>query len=627
ETVRVKAKPARHRRKSVSDRMSGGLRSSSFDLLATFASAETVPNSSMGCDSPGEDSSIKTGGAMSPVEAARLMSAEFSREGRPGCSPAKKEEGGTVETVRVKAKPARHRRKSVSDRMSGGLRSSSFDLLATFASAETVPNSSMGCDSPGEDSSIKTGGAMSPVEAARVVSAEFLNGTSDAETRGPVVVDGIHSLPSLIDESCGKSLRGSFATNTPETHATVVTESSSFGDESLALEVGRSAESYLEECFVAEVSVMNRDTFNTVPQLSRQDFTITRHLGQGSFSDVFEVLADDTPRSKPQTATRRARNRRASLSSLASSVTAAMLSRPTMAGKNQKKLAMKCLSPQIRSDSEQFTVGAEDLVHETALLASLDHPSIIKLHARASGSLRDSFVLNDGYFILLDRLTGTLTDRLQEWRRVPERLTGFGRDELNIARSIADAVTYLHSKRIVFRDLKPDNVGFDSNGTPKLLNFGFAVGLPKKSADNPTGLLTGRSGTPRYMAPEVGLNSDTLKIGYGRPVDIYSFGVLLWQLCSKQRPYDCIQTADEFESRVYMGEYRPDIEDCWPTPVQTLMKHCWHQRPKSRPAMKVVKAVLNAMEVEPAQQAQAVEEPRVRKDGRRMRRLTVSFIG
>ena len=76
-----------------------------------------------------------------------------------------------------------------------------------------------------------------------------------------------------------------------------------------------------------------------------------------------------------------------------------------------------------------------------------------------------------------------------------------------------------------------------------------------------------------------------------------------------------------------MGEYRPDIDVCWPTPIQNIMKHCWQQRPKSRPAMKVVKAVLSAMEKEPALQAQAVEEPHVRKDGGRMRRLTVSFMG
>ena len=378
------------------------------------------------------------------------------REGRRGCSPTKKE------TV-VKAEPARP------------------DL-----SAEVASGSVMGCDGPDEDSSTITGGLMSPAEAARLVSAEFfaeqqgaaVDDTSDVGTRSPVAADEIYSLPSPIDENRCKPLQGSLKPSTPETVST--------NDESSALEVGKSAESYLEECFVTEVSVLNRDKFNTVPQISRGDFTITCHLGRGSFSDVFEV----------STAGHRAWSRR---NGLASSITTATLSRPAVAGKNQKKLAMKCLRPQIRSESEQFIAGAEDLVHETAMLASLDHPSIIKLHARASGSLHESFVLNDGYFILLDRLDGTLTDLIEEWKCVPERLLGPGNEELSVARSIADAVAYLHSKRIVFRDLKPDNVGFDSSGTLKLFDFGFAEGLPEKSKDNPTGLLSGRSGTPRYM--------------------------------------------------------------------------------------------------------------------------------
>ena len=123
----------------------------------------------------------------------------------------------------------------------------------------------------------------------------------------------------------------------------------------------------------------------------------------------------------------------------------------------------------------------------------------------------------------------------------------------------------------------------------------------------------------------MGLNSDTIKIGYGRPVDVYSFGVLLWQLCSKQRPFECIRTTDEFESRVFMGDYRPDIDDRWPTPVQNIIKFCWQQRPKSRPAIKVVKAALDTvLSKQPVQQANVVEDvrPRVRTgDG-----LTMSSV-
>ena len=80
-------------------------------------------------------------------------------------------------------------------------------------------------------------------------------------------------------------------------------------------------------------------------------------------------------------------------------------------------LAMKCLRPQIRSDAEQFIIGVEDLVHETLLLASLDHPNIIKLRGRSGECISNSFRLSDGFFILLDRLTDTLEDRIIRWKK------------------------------------------------------------------------------------------------------------------------------------------------------------------------------------------------------------------
>merc|ERR1719491_2477631 len=255
-------------------------------------------------------------------------------------------------------------------------------------------------------------------------------------------------------------------------------------------------------------------------------------------------------------------------------------------------LAMKCLRPQIRSDAHQFTIGAEDLVHETALLASLDHPNIIKVHGRASGSLSDAFVLNDGYFILLDRLSETLTERISTLRMpgLEDSKQGPGTNEIKIARDIAEAVSYLHSKRIVFRDLRPDNVGFDAQGVLKLFDFGLALGLPERTDENPSGLLYGRSGTFRYMAPEVGLDT----IGHGRPADIYSFGLLLWQLCSKETPFVEIQTIEEFERRVFIRGFRPALNvRHWPGAVCSLIQFCWEVAPEIRPTVVHVKSILN----------------------------------
>ena len=370
-------------------------------------------------------------------------------------------------------------------------------------------------------------------------------------------------------------------------------------DDAVALEVGLSAHSYLEECFYTEVSVLDRDKFDAVPEIIKSDFSIRSHLGKGSFSDVFEVVckggqllaknihpgAQDLAGRRQRTA---ARGRRSSISR---SITTATFERPHLQGNGDKlTFAMKCLRPQIRSDVDQFTMGAEDLVHETAILANLNHRHIIKLHGRASGHLTNAFVLNDGYFIILDKLKETLSDRIKVWKRNSKYLPQGGPQvkQFEIARDVSSAMEYLHSKNILFRDLKPDNVGFDSMGVLKLFDFGFAVGLPEKTESDPEGYIFDRCGTPRYMAPEVGLNH-----GYGLKADIYSFGILLWEICSLSKPFASINSSSKFERAVFMKGVRPVIESSWHGQVKDLMAICWSASPYERPTMTECKSRLS----------------------------------
>ena len=373
--------------------------------------------------------------------------------------------------------------------------------------------------------------------------------------------------------------------------------------------------------------------------------SIQRHLGKGSYSDVFEVVCKEEDlllRAKnkkmnnvgtsPGSNRRRGtpRNRRSTLSS---SITVATLSRPPATVSDKSiVLAMKCLRPQIRSDIDQFTIGAEDLVHETAILANLSHPNIIKLHGRSSGNLTDSFKTNDGYFILLDKLNETLLDRIDTWKKDPKCITikGPNLEQIEVAQTIAKAMSYLHSKKIIFRDLKPENVGFDSQGVVKLFDFGFAIGLPERKCHSRNGVMSqgkifDRCGTPRYMAPENGLQT-----GYGIPTDVYSFGIMLWEMCSLAKPFASFKCAEEFERSVFVGGTRPLIPNQWPATIKDLMTKCWSGNPSKRPTMLDVERILslymtqdkNEDGLDDAQQVKPMRRPRNRRSS-----MSSSFVG
>jgi hypothetical protein len=97
-------------------------------------------------------------------------------------------------------------------------------------------------------------------------------------------------------------------------------------------------------------------------------------------------------------------------------------------------------------------------------------------------------------------------------------------EPLKYVAQIASAISYLHERDIIYRDLKPKNVGIDVHGNVKLFGFGFARLLPHERNDNDTFKMTGRIGTLRYMGPEV-----ALKEPYNLKADVYSWSVILWE--------------------------------------------------------------------------------------------------
>jgi len=134
--------------------------------------------------------------------------------------------------------------------------------------------------------------------------------------------------------------------------------------------------------------------------------------------------------------------------------------------------------------------------------------------------------------------------------------------------------------RIVFRDLKPENIGLDVRRGVKLYDFGIAKELKKedlvKAPDDYN--CTGYTGTRLYMAPEVCLAKP-----YGLKSDIYSFGVLLWELCLLKKPFKF--SRERHLNWVVQRGFRPRCPAWIPEIVRTMIKECWHDDASERPSI------------------------------------------
>lgn len=195
-----------------------------------------------------------------------------------------------------------------------------------------------------------------------------------------------------------------------------------------------------------------------------------------------------------------------------------------------RMVAVKVLHPFL-ADEEGFVTRFK---REARIVATLRHPNIMQVY---------DFDFNDPldiYYMVMEYIDGpTLKTRLAEGPLPIE-------EAVRIGIAIADALDYAHQRGMVHRDVKPANIMFMQDGQPVLTDFGIAKMLTL-SGLTASGAMVG---TPAYMAPEVGM---------GRPgtsaSDIYSLGVVLYQLLTGQLP---------FESDTPMGMVMQHINDAPP---------------------------------------------------------------
>ena len=175
-------------------------------------------------------------------------------------------------------------------------------------------------------------------------------------------------------------------------------------------------------------------------------------------------------------------------------------------------LAVKVLRPECL----QGETLVKRFLAEARVLGRLDHPNIVRVYNvdEDQGTV----------YIAMEFLEGeALNDLAKRKRLSPEEIADLGA-------KIAEALGYAHSKGVVHRDVKPGNILVRSDGKPKITDFGIA-----RIEDTTEHLMTQAGevlGTPAYMSPEQVLSEPA----DGRS-DIFSLGIILYELCAGERPF------------------------------------------------------------------------------------------
>src|SRR6188768_1598552 len=192
-----------------------------------------------------------------------------------------------------------------------------------------------------------------------------------------------------------------------------------------------------------------------------------------------------------------------------------------------RKVALKFVTAPGETD------GLEQLLVEARAAAALDHPFICSIYEVTS--------LNGRPCIAMEYVRGESLERRLRGGPLP-----LG-DALRVSEEIAEALDAAHRRRVVHRDLKPANVMLSEDGHIKVMDFGLAARLPHSDAIDQamTVAVTATEdlivGTPAYMAPE-----QTRGEPADRRSDIFSFGILLYELISGTNPFARANVAATF---------------------------------------------------------------------------------
>lgn len=359
-------------------------------------------------------------------------------------------------------------------------------------------------------------------------------------------------------------------------------------------------------------------TMPPVALFHRSEIVTGKLLGKGGFAHVLEIVAIECNASIHQQLSITQQQARCALRESCLDA----LGRP--------RYALKQLQSKLCRSSREFQFAATDLATEAAFLSRLHHENIVACRGLPVGGV-DAFAENgdyDAFFIVMDICQDTLDRRIDSWARQEQAREQRQEDldvstrsspsdvssssstssssscavpsvhtRMQLALQLARALNYLHECRILFRDLKPSNIGFQMlpDGAERivLLDFGLCRELPserKKTGSMEDTFEMSGVGTRRYMAVEI-----VLTARYNCKADVYSWAMVVWEMLSMKKPFAPYSMEDHRQYVCLRGVRPRLLMQAWSPSICHLLQASWDQDVAGRLSIQEVVSLLQSL--------------------------------